>query len=236
MKYTTNPKKLKQMNQHYVEQQLIQQAHPSLTTLSTDEQYIANTLACTTGDMSLFDDLLFSEKAVNTALGAIDKQRTLLCDSHPMIGHLSARRLKQEPLCFNQKPTVISQAKAHHQPRSMVAINHWKAHIDKSIILLGDTPSALFYLLERLQQDFAKPALIIAMPAGFQEAPQAKQLLWQQHQLLGIECIILRGSRGGSVLTATVMNSLLKLYQQQTQQATHTTGSQSQLSPIGHYV
>ncbi|MGV6809775.1 MAG: precorrin-8X methylmutase [bacterium] len=234
MKYTTNPRKLKQMNGHYVAQQLIQQAHPRLTQLSQDEQTIANALACATGDLSLFDDLLFSHHAIRTALEAIDKQRTLLCDSHPMIGHLSARRLKQEPLCFNQKPTVISQAKAHHQPRSMVAINHWKAHIDKSIVLLGDTSSALFYLLERLQQDFAKPAVIIAMPAGFQEAPQAKQLLWQQHQQLGVECIILRGSRGGSVLTATVMNSLLKLYQQQTQQTSQS--SAPQLAPIGYGV
>jgi len=228
MKYTTDPKKLKQMELRYVEQQLAQQAHPSLAQLSTDEQHIAKTLACATGDMSLFDDLLFSENAVNAGLQAIKKQRTLLCDSYAMIGHLSARRLKQEPLCFNQKPTVISHAKAHHQARSMVAINHWRAHIENSIILLGDTATALFYLLERLQQDFAKPALIIAMPAGFHEAPQAKQLLWQQHQQLGVECIVLRASRGGGVLTASVMNSLLKLSQQN-----HTTSSH--LSTVSHY-
>jgi len=211
MQYMTDPGKLLRAESAFVEQaienhDLPEQAHA-----------IAMELVRITGDTSLYQDLMFSEKAVQTGLTSIKKKRNILCDDTTIPCHLALHKLVQEPLCFTQKPTVISQAKANKQTRGMVALNHWKAHTENSIVLLGDTSATLFRLLERLEDDFAKPALIIAMSVGFTEAADAKELLWKKHQELGIECVIIRGSRGGSLAAATILNSLLKIYQQSLQ-------------------
>jgi precorrin-8X/cobalt-precorrin-8 methylmutase len=42
-------------------------------------------------------------------------------------------------------------------------------------------------------------------------AEAAKQMLWQQHEELGVECIVVNGTRGGSVLAAAALNALLKM-------------------------
>lgn len=208
MHYMTDPGKLQRAESAFIEEAIEPHA------LTDQAHEIAMELVRVTGDTSLYQDLLFSDKAVRMGLASIKKKRNILCDDATIPCHLALHKLVQEPLCFTQKPTVISQAKANKQTRGMVALNHWKAHIENSIVLLGDTSATLFRLLERLEDDFAKPALIIAMSVGFTEAEEAKTLLWKKHQELGVECVIIQGSRGGSLAAATILNSLLKVYQQ----------------------
>jgi precorrin-8X/cobalt-precorrin-8 methylmutase len=210
MKYMTDPKKLKKESLAYIREQLGEVC----ADLPEHERNVAFELAHISGNLAIPEQLLFSESAVANGLKALKKNHNILCDAHTLICHLRAEFLKQDPLCFNQKPTVISQAKANKQTRGMVAINQWKSHIDKSIVLLSDTSAALFHLIERLEDDFAKPALIIAMPAGFVEEQEAKKLLWEKREKLGVECIVLQGTFGGSRLVATVMNYLLKTHHQ----------------------
>lgn len=208
MKYMTDPRKLLQAESVFIEK-----AFEHESKLPQPSQRLVLDLVSTTGDLSIAQDLLISQQAVETGLAAIKKKRNILCDNDTIPCHLALHKLVQEPLCFTQKPTVISQAKAKKQTRGMVALNHWKPHIENSIILLGDTSATLYRLLERLDEDFAKPALIIAMSVGFTEAADAKTLLWKKHQELGVECILIQGSRGGSIAAASILNSLLKTYQ-----------------------
>jgi precorrin-8X/cobalt-precorrin-8 methylmutase len=205
MKYMTDPKKIKKASLTYIQEQLGERC----ADLSEHEQSIAFELAHIAGNLEIPAQLLFSESAIANGLKALKKSRNIICDSDTLSCHLKAEYLKQDPLCFTQKPTVISQAKANKQTRGMVAINQWKSHIDKSIILLSDTSAALFHLIERLEDDFAKPALIIAMPSGLVEEQEAKELLWKKRESLGVECIVLQGTLGGSLMVATVMNYLL---------------------------
>ena len=76
--------------------------------------------------------------------------------------------------------------------------------------LIGNAPTALFRLLEMIESGAQKPALVIAMPVGFVGAAESKQLLWDRHRELGIECITLLGREGGSAVTAASCNALLR--------------------------
>jgi precorrin-8X/cobalt-precorrin-8 methylmutase len=118
--------------------------------------------------------------------------------------------LYQEPLGFLGRASVISHAKSNRQTRALTAVDCWKPHLAGSIVLIGQSGTALFRLLEILKDGAPRPSLVIAAARGFVNAEAAKQMLWQQHEELGVECIVVNGTRGGSVLVAAALNALLK--------------------------
>jgi precorrin-8X/cobalt-precorrin-8 methylmutase len=184
-----------------------------LTRFSPDEQQIVMRIVHTCGLPNIAEQILFSENAVAAGLSAIKNQANIICDVNMLMCSLTKRLLQQEPQCFINKASVISQAKTHGKTRCMMAVDAWKSHIEHSIILIGNAPTALFRLLEVLKAGYKKPALVIAMPVGFIGAAESKAQLWQEYQQLGIECITLAGTQGGSAITASAMNALLRMEQ-----------------------
>ena len=78
-----------------------------------------------------------------------------------------------------------------------------------SIVLFGQSGTALFRFLELLQDSAPRPSLVIAAARGFVNADNAKQALWAHKEEYGLECIVVDGSRGGGVLAGTAMNALM---------------------------
>ena len=95
----------------------------------------------------------------------------------------------------------------------MAALTSWLPHLEGSVVVIGNAPTALFRLLEMIDQGAPKPALIIGMPVGFVGAAESKQALWDVHQQLGIECITLLGREGGSAVSSATCNALLRCIQ-----------------------
>ena len=107
----------------------------------------------------------------------------------------------------------------------MAALELWGDDLAGSIVVIGNAPTALFRLLEMIEQanekdggkdgkagkdSKNKPALIIGMPVGFIGAAESKQALWDVHERLGIECITLLGNQGGSAVSSATCNALLR--------------------------
>lgn len=93
----------------------------------------------------------------------------------------------------------------------MAALSFWREHLDGGIAVIGNAPTALFRLLEMLEDGAATPALIIGMPVGFIGAAESKSALMKYGSSLGTEWISLSGRRGGSALAASCINSLARL-------------------------
>lgn len=184
-----------------------------LSHLSKDEQQVAMRIIHTCGMPEIIQHIRFSPQAVHTGLHAIQQHAKIICDVNMVKCSLTQRMLANEPLCFINKASVISQAKAYGKTRSMMAVDAWEAHIENSIIIIGNAPTALFRLLEVLKAGFAKPALVIAMPVGFIGAAESKAQCWQEYKQLGVECITVLGTQGGSAIAASVMNALLRMEQ-----------------------
>ena len=207
IKYPKDPKKI-QLNSL----QLVKDGF-DLSHLSLLEKKIARQMAINCGDLSILENIRFSEYAVDKALEALDEDYDLLCDTDTVACGLKEKYLKNEPICLINKANVISQAKSNKQTRSMTAVDLWKTYLPESIILIGNEPTALFRLLEVLEDEGSgkNPALIIATPVGFSCAEEAKQYLWDNCEKLGVPCITLLGARGGSELASTIMNKLLQI-------------------------
>lgn len=95
----------------------------------------------------------------------------------------------------------------------MTAVDCWKPFMAGGIVLIGQSATALFRLLEILKEGAPPPALVIAAARGFVNAETAKQMLWDQREELGLECIVVNGTRGGGVLAAAALNALLMIQQ-----------------------
>jgi len=208
IKYESDPKKIRKKSIEHIRKQI------SLDNLNENEQQIALRIIYTCGDLSLLDNLRMSENAVETGLETLEDDYELLCDTEVVIAALNQKNLQHEPVCLINKASVISQAKADKKTRSMLAVDQWKNYLPGSIVLIGNESTALLRLLEKLEEiddDDKKPALIIATPVGFCGATPAKEYLWKQHENIGIPCITLLGTRGGGMMAATIMNTLIDI-------------------------
>ena len=211
IKYEVDPLKIREKSSGKIREQL------SLDHLNELEQVIAIEMIQASGDLKILENLRFSDSVVDIALTVLEDDYDLLCDAEMIACGLKDKYLKDEPICLIKKANVISQAKAKKHTRSMTAVDLWKPYLDESIILIGDEPTALFRLigiLEEIKDEESpkKPALIIATPAGFTGATEAKDYLWRNHESLDVPCITLLGTRGSSGLCVRVMNALLKIY------------------------
>ncbi|MCK5813195.1 MAG: precorrin-8X methylmutase [Cocleimonas sp.] len=202
-------------NPQYIQQRSFEivRQYVKLDHLNELEKQIAVRMIYACGDPTIIDDLHFSKKATEVGLKALKQKSQVLCDVNLVIAPLNKKLLAHPPLCFINEEQVALHAKQKNHTRSMIAVDYWPPYIKKSIVLIGNAPTALFRLMELIEQKkINKPALIIGVPVGYTGAAESKQYLWDYHKALGIECIVLLGTRGSSALAATAMNALLSYY------------------------
>ena len=64
--------------------------------------------------------------------------------------------------------------------RSAAALELWRPHLDSALVAIGNAPTALFHLLNMLEDPACpRPAAIIGCPVGFVGAAESKDALWE---------------------------------------------------------
>jgi precorrin-8X/cobalt-precorrin-8 methylmutase len=76
------------------------------------------------------------------------------------------------------------------------------------VVVIGNAPTALFRLLELLDEGAPKPALIVGVPVGFVGAAESKAELAANSR--GVPFLTLHGRRGGSAIAAAAVNALAR--------------------------
>ena len=109
-------------------------------------------------------------------------------------------------LCMLNDAETPARAAALATTRSAAAVDAWREHIEGAVVAVGNAPTALFHLLERLHDGWPRPAVILAFPVGFVGAAESKQALCDA--TLGIPFVTLPGRDGGSALAAAAVNGL----------------------------
>ena len=178
--------------------------------LSAAQQQVVMRIVHSVGLPEVASRVRFSEHACDKTRAALEKDQAILCDAEMVKQGITKRMIKNPPLCFLNDSRVPELAKQSGETRSMAALLLWSEHMEDSVVVIGNAPTALFRLLEMIEQGAAKPAVIIGMPVGFVGAAESKQALWENHQRLGIECITLLGRQGGSSVSAASCNALLR--------------------------
>ncbi len=178
--------------------------------LSIEAQQVVMRVVHSVGIPAVATQVQFSEHACQSGIDALKRGAPILCDVEMVKQGITKRMIKTDPLCFLNDTGVATRAKASGETRTMAALTAWLPHLEGSVVVIGNAPTALFRLLEMLAQGAPKPALIIGMPVGFVGAAESKQALWDCYQQLGIECITLLGREGGSAVSSASCNALLR--------------------------
>lgn len=185
----------------------------ALDHLTLEQQQVVMRIVHSVGIPEVSELVHFSAQACEQGLAAIKQNSPILCDVEMVRHGITKRMIKETPLCYLNDPRVPALAKTKGETRTMAALDLWLPDLANSIVLIGNAPTALFRLLEMIEQSAPKPALIIGMPVGFVGAAESKQALWDVHKKLGIECITLLGRQGGSAVTSATLNALLRCTQ-----------------------
>ena len=160
----------------------------------------------------------FHPAAMQAGLAAVLKGGTpIVADVEMICVGLSAPRLKYFGMRthhFISDADVIEQAKAEETTRAVQAMR--KAHrlgkLDGAIVGIGNAPTALIEVIRLIEEEGAKPALIVGMPVGFVSAAESKALLMT---LSDVPWIAIRGRKGGSTLVVAAIHALLGLAEAQ---------------------
>ena len=195
----------------------------NLDGLDQSQQQVVMRIVHSVGMPEVADKVRFSANACASGQAALAAGAAILCDVEMVKQGITKRMIQQPPLCFLNDPRTVALAKSSGETRSMAALTLWGDNLAGSIVVIGNAPTALFRLLEMIEQANEKesaeeggedcnnkPALIIGMPVGFIGAAESKQALWDVHERLGIECITLLGNQGGSAVSSATCNALLR--------------------------
>lgn len=158
------------------------------------------------GMTDIAGDLAWSDGAAEAGRAALLNGAPILVDAEMVAHGIIARKLPKanRVVCTLNDPSVPSAAKALGTTRSAMAVELWRPLLDGAVVAIGNAPTALFHLLELMEEGAPRPALILGFPVGFVGAAESKEALIQS----GLPFIALRGRRGGSAMAAAAVNAL----------------------------
>ena len=131
----------------------------------------------------------------------------ILCDSKMVEHGVTRARLPaaNEVICTLGDPRVPGLARALGNTRSAAALELWRERLGDAVVVIGNAPTALFRLLEILDEGVPPPAAVIGVPVGFVGAAEAKRALAQDGR---VPFLVVHGRRGGSAIAAAAINAL----------------------------
>jgi precorrin-8X/cobalt-precorrin-8 methylmutase len=103
-------------------------------------------------------------------------------------------------------PRAARLASEQGTTRSAAAIDVWADELDGAVVAIGNAPTALFRLLELVDDGVAPPAAVLGGPVGFVGSAQSKQELMARPR--GMAYLLVQGRRGGSAMAAAAVNAI----------------------------
>jgi precorrin-8X/cobalt-precorrin-8 methylmutase len=183
-------------------------AEADLARIPPDLEKLAVRIAHACGMPDVIDDLLFSPGAGESGRTALASGAPVLCDCRMVAVGITRARLPagNQVVCTLEDPGVPELAQRLGNTRSAAAVELWGPLLDGAVVAIGNAPTALFRLLELLDEGARKPALIIGVPVGFVGAAESKAALAADSR--GVPFVAVRGRRGGSAMASAAVNAL----------------------------
>ncbi|MCA3510034.1 MAG: precorrin-8X methylmutase [Rhodobacter sp.] len=183
-------------------------AEADLARFDPDEEPLAVRMIHAAGMVGLEAHLRFSPGFVPAARSALEAGAPILCDARMVSEGITRHRLPagNDVLCTLHDPAVPGLAHAMGNTRSAAALELWRPHLAGAVVAIGNAPTALFHLLNMLQDPACpRPAAIIGCPVGFVGAAESKEALWADQP---VPACIVAGRLGGSAITVAAVNAI----------------------------
>ena len=173
-----------------------------------DMQPLVTRLIHSCGMVEIADRLAFTPSVYSVGHAALQAGKPILCDCE-MVGAGIIRRYlpaQNDVIVTLNDPRTPELAQEIGNTRSAAAVRLWEPHIEGAVVAVGNAPTALFHLLELIDEGFPKPAVILGFPVGFIGAAESKAELAANSR--GIDFVALKGRKGGSAMASAAVNAL----------------------------
>lgn len=162
----------------------------------------------TTADFDYYDNLCFSENAVEKVSEILKAGAVIVTDTNMAKSGINKKALEKlgcEVMCFMSDEDVAEAAKQNGMTRAAASVDK-AAKLGRPVIYAaGNAPTALIRIAEHIENGTFRPAFVIGVPVGFVNVVASKEMIMQS----GVPYIVARGRKGGSTVAAAICNALL---------------------------
>jgi precorrin-8X/cobalt-precorrin-8 methylmutase len=192
----------------YVQSFATIRAEADLARFTPEEEIVAVRMIHAAGMVGLEQFIRFSPGMAIAARAALEGGAPILCDARMVSEGITRPRLPagNTVICTLNDPSVPDMARAMGNTRSAAALELWRPHLGGAIVAIGNAPTALFHLLNMLEDPGCpRPAAIIGCPVGFIGAAESKAAL---AAAAPVPFVVVEGRLGGSAITVAAVNAL----------------------------
>jgi precorrin-8X/cobalt-precorrin-8 methylmutase len=183
-------------------------AEADLARFAPDEEPVVVRMIHAAGMIGLEAFIRFTHGMARAARQALRDGAPILCDARMVSEGITRARLPADNalICTLGDPAIPGLADSMRNTRSAAAIELWRPHLDGAIVAIGNAPTALFHLLNMLEDESCpRPSAIIGCPVGFVGATEAKAALMAAPPVPALTVV---GRLGGSAITVAAVNAL----------------------------
>lgn len=182
-------------------------AEADLARFNAAEEPVAVRIIHACGMPEIAHDIVMSPGFADGTRQALKAGAPIFCDSRMVANGITRARLPagNDVLCTLDDPSVPAIAHRIANTRSAAALELWRARLGGAVVAIGNAPTALFRLLEMIDDGAPPPAAVIGLPVGFVGASESKDALAAHGS---VPFLIVRGRRGGSAMAVAAVNAL----------------------------
>ena len=179
----------------------------ALSGFSDVEAQVAVRMIHACGMTDLAADIGFSPGFAEAARAALRAGAPILCDAKMVASGITRSRLPagNAVICTLGVDAVPELARRLGTTRSAAALELWRDRLEGALVAVGNAPTALFRLMEMLDDGAPAPAAVIGVPVGFVGAAESKAALAARAHP---PHLVVRGRRGGSAIATAAVNAL----------------------------
>ncbi|MBY0441085.1 MAG: precorrin-8X methylmutase [Mycobacteriaceae bacterium] len=183
-------------------------AEADLTRFPVDVANVVVRLIHTCGQVDLSEHIAYTEDVVTRVSAALSSGAPVLCDSSMVASGITTARLPaaNEIVSLVADPRAADMAARRRTTRSAAGVELWADRLAGAVVAMGNAPTALFRLLELLDEGIAPPVAVLGGPVGFVGSAQSKQELIARPR--GMSYLVVQGRRGGSAMAAAAVNAI----------------------------
>jgi precorrin-8X/cobalt-precorrin-8 methylmutase len=160
----------------------------------------------TCGQVDLAGHVAYTDNVVTRTKEALDSGAPVLCDSSMVAAGITRLSGANAVVSLVADPRAAEVAARLQTTRSAAAVELAADRIGGAVLAIGNAPTALFRLLELVDEGLPAPAAVLGGPVGFVGSAQSKQELIARPR--GISYLLVTGRRGGSAMAAAAVNAI----------------------------
>ena len=145
--------------------------------------------------------LVFKNNPIDNGIKAIKDKKPIVVD----VNMVKAGVRYDKVDCIIDNKEVFDIAKREGITRAVASMRLARDLIDDGVVVIGNSPTALFEVVRLVKEEDIKPKLVVGVPVGFVQASESKEALRE----LDIPSISTVGAKGGTPVAVAIINGII---------------------------